>query len=216
MTASFVVRLWLPDRPGTLGRVAAAIGRAGGDVIGIEILERGAGMAIDELTVQVDEPSAGGSAIDAVIAELSTVDGVAVEDVHAVAPDRAEPGVLALDVVHDLVAAGSRRLHVLSRGLRDLLEADWVAVVDTERRIVVVDEGRVPDPAWLIAFLVGTNHLPSAADHTPSDVVWAPFPGTPLVVAAERSGRAFRARERQHVERIGRVAGAVMAQSDAQ
>jgi len=45
--STVVMRLWLPDLPGTLGRVAAAIGRANGDVIGIEILERGAGMAID-------------------------------------------------------------------------------------------------------------------------------------------------------------------------
>ena len=48
---TYVLRLWLPDIPGTLGRVAAAIGEANGDVIGIEILERGAGMAIDELIV---------------------------------------------------------------------------------------------------------------------------------------------------------------------
>jgi hypothetical protein len=210
-TASFVIRLWLPDRPGTLGRVAAAIGRAGGDVIGIEILERGAGMAIDEVTILVDDASR----VDGVIAELATVDGVAVEDVHAVEPDRPEHGVLALDVVSAIVSVpdASRRLTLLCRGLEDLLEADWVAVVDTERRDVLVEEGEVPDPAWLIAFLVGTNHLPSAADHTPSDVVWAPLVGTELVVAAERTGRAFRARERQQVERIGRIVGAVIAQS---
>lgn len=206
---SFVVRLWLPDRPGTLGRVAAAIGRAGGDVIGIEILERGAGMAIDELTVQVDgdDPVV---AVDSVVAELATVDGVAVEDVHRVETDRPEPGVLALDVVSGFVTAGSHRIEVLCRGLRHLLEADWVAVVDTERADLQVTDGRVPDPAWLVAFLVGTNHLPSAADHTPSDVVWAPFVGTSFIVAAERSGRAFRARERQQVERIGRIVGAVL------
>lgn len=210
-TASFVIRLWLPDRPGTLGRVAAAIGRAGGDVVGIEILERGAGMAIDELTVLVGEPSV----MDAVITELSTVDGVAVEDVHPVEPDRPEHGVLALDVVSAVVSVtdASRRLALLCRGLGELLEAEWIAVVDTESRTVVIEEGSVPDPAWLIAFLVGTNHLPSAADHTPSDVIWAPLSGTDLVVAAERAGRAFRARERQQVERIGRIVGAVLVQS---
>lgn len=209
--ATFVIRLWLPDRPGTLGRVAAAIGRAGGDVIGIEILERGAGMAIDEVTVLIDEASA----IDSVITELATVDGVAVEDVHAVEPGRPEHGVLALDVVSSVVSVVGRspRLAALCRGLADLLEADWVAVVDDAERTVVVKEGQVPDPAWLIAFLAGTNHLPSDADHTPSDVVWAPLARTQLVVAAERTGRAFRARERQQVERIGRIVGAVLGQS---
>lgn len=211
VAATFVIRLWLPDRPGTLGRVAAAIGRAGGDVVGIEILERGAGMAIDELTVLVGESGT----VDTVIAELATVDGVAVEDVHPVEPDRPEHGVLALDVVSAVVsvADAARRLAVLCRGLGDLLEADWIAVVDTGSQSVVVDDGVVPDPAWLIAFLVGTHHLPSSADHTPSDVIWATLTGTDLVVAGERAGRAFRARERQQVERIGRIVGAVMAQS---
>lgn len=210
-TVLFVVRLWLPDLPGTLGRVAAAIGRAGGDVIGIEILERGAGMAIDEVTVLVDDPQV----IDAVIAELSTVEGVAVEDVHAVEPDRPEHGVLALDVVSAVVSVVDRslRLTLVCRGVADLLEADWVAVVDSANQAVAVEHGQVPDPAWLVAFLAGTNHLPSAAEHTPSDVVWAPLVGTELVVAAERTGRAFRGRERQQVERIGRIVGAVLAQS---
>jgi UTP:GlnB (protein PII) uridylyltransferase len=78
---TYVVRLWLPDRPGTLGQVAAAIGSADADVIGIEILERGAGMAIDELMVSVPE----GRSADDVVAALAKVDGVAVEDVHSIA-----------------------------------------------------------------------------------------------------------------------------------
>ncbi len=56
---TYVLRLWLPDIPGTLGRVAAAIGAANGDVIGIEILERGASMAIDELIVTLPIGDAG-------------------------------------------------------------------------------------------------------------------------------------------------------------
>ncbi|MEY3148632.1 MAG: hypothetical protein RL688_1851 [Actinomycetota bacterium] len=75
---TYVLRLWLPDFPGTLGRVAAAIGQAGGDVIGIEILERGAGMAIDELIVVI--PSDAENAMEQLIAEVSQVEGVAVED----------------------------------------------------------------------------------------------------------------------------------------
>ena len=48
--ATYVVRLWLPDRPGALGQVASRIGAVHGDVVGIEILERGGGSAIDDLT----------------------------------------------------------------------------------------------------------------------------------------------------------------------
>ena len=49
--STWIVRVWLPDRPGALGQVASRIGAVRGDVVGIDILERGAGRAIDELAV---------------------------------------------------------------------------------------------------------------------------------------------------------------------
>ena len=49
------VRVWLPDRPGALGAVASRLGAVGGDVIGIDIIERGAGRAVDELVVELPE-----------------------------------------------------------------------------------------------------------------------------------------------------------------
>ncbi|HVF13702.1 MAG TPA: hypothetical protein VM942_03830, partial [Acidimicrobiales bacterium] len=69
---TFVVRVWLPDRPGALGAVASRIGAVRGDVVGIDILERGAGRAIDELVVQL--PDAGLVAL--LVAEIDQVDGV--------------------------------------------------------------------------------------------------------------------------------------------
>ena len=52
---SYVLCVWLLDRPGALGAVASRIGAVKGDVVGIEILETGAGQAIDELVVQLPE-----------------------------------------------------------------------------------------------------------------------------------------------------------------
>ena len=50
---SYVLRVWLPDRPGALGAVASRIGAVKGDVVGIEIFETGAGQAVDVLVVQL-------------------------------------------------------------------------------------------------------------------------------------------------------------------
>jgi len=53
--------VWLPDRPGALGQVASRIGAVRGDVLGIEVLESGAGSVIDELIIRrsrVQVPSA--------------------------------------------------------------------------------------------------------------------------------------------------------------
>ena len=56
---TYVVRVWMPDRPGALGQVASRIGAVGGDVVGIDILERGAGRAIDELVVELPDDGPG-------------------------------------------------------------------------------------------------------------------------------------------------------------
>src|SRR4051794_23213666 len=78
--ATFVVRVWIPDRPGALGAVASRIGAVRGDVVGIDILERGAGRAIDELVVELPDDTL----VPLLVAEIGQVDGVDVEDVHAV------------------------------------------------------------------------------------------------------------------------------------
>ena len=201
-----VIRLWLPDRPGTLGRVAAAIGSVGADVTGIEILERGAGMAIDEVTIDVPDTTS----VDDVVVALARVDGVAVEDVRRLDDERLDHGVMGLSVLADFIESNGD-VDVLVSGLRRLLEADWVAVVDRDSSAVLVASGEVPDPSWLVAFLAGTIHLDDAgSEHTPSDVIWAHLAGTEMSFAAERRGRAFRAREREQVSAIGRVAGASM------
>ncbi len=202
--SAHVIRLWLPDRPGTLGRVAAAIGSVGADVTGIEILERGAGMAIDEVTIDVPDTTS----VDDVVVALARVDGVAVEDVRRLDDERLDHGVMGLSVLADFIES-SGDVDVLVAGLRRLLEADWVAVVDRGRSAVIVASGEVPDPSWLVAFLAGTIHLDDGgSEHTPSDVIWAHLAGTDLSFAAERRGRAFRAREREQVSAIGRAAGA--------
>jgi hypothetical protein len=89
---TFIVRVWLPDRPGALGAVASRIGAVRGDVVGIEILERGAGRAIDELAVQLPDASL----VSLLIAEISQVDGVDVEDVRPASHGIGDPRLDAL------------------------------------------------------------------------------------------------------------------------
>lgn len=198
------MRLWLPDRPGTLGRVAAAIGRAHGDVVGIEILERGAGMAIDELTVVLPD----GASHESLIVEVSAVEGVAVEDVHDVAPDRPDQSVLALEV-----AARIMESTVPERGrtacvtIREMLESDWCVVIVGGRGETLASSGEVPDLGWLSAFLDGARHLSddAAHEHTPSDIAWAPLSDTGATIVCGRSKGAFRLRERRHLTLIARI-----------
>lgn len=209
---SFVLRLWLPDIPGTLGRVAAAIGLAEGDVTGIEILERGAGMAIDELIVALPD----GSGPDRLVAEVSKVEGVAVEDVHPVAADRLDQSVVALDVAARIMeSAVTVRLEATCRLLREMLESDWCVVMSSSDGPrpggPLAMSGEVPDLPWVTAFIGGTSHLsPSTAhEHTPADIAWASFSSADDVIVGHvvtgRRRGSFRLRERQHVTLIARI-----------
>jgi hypothetical protein len=203
---TYVLRLWLPDFPGTLGRVAAAIGEAGGDVIGIEILERGAGMAIDELIVVI--PSDAENAMEQLIAEVSQVEGVAVEDVHTVALDRPDQSVLALDTAARIMESPrDERLEATCELVREMLESDWCTIMRRGTAIPLAVSGDVPDLPWVIAFLAGTTHLAgdAAHEHTPADIAWAPLDLLDAVIVIGRIRGAFRLRERQHVTLIARI-----------
>src|SRR5439155_1650026 len=89
---AYVLRLWIPDRPGALGAVASRIGAVRGDVVGIEILERGAGRAIDELVVELPDEDL----VSLLVREVGQVDGVDVEDVRPAPHLRRDPRLDAL------------------------------------------------------------------------------------------------------------------------
>jgi hypothetical protein len=218
---TYVLRLWLPDIPGTLGRVAAAIGQADGDVIGIEILERGAGMAIDELIVALptqgstpsDEERNEELNIEKLISCVSQVEGVAVEDVHRVAQDRPDQSVLALDTAACIMETPKvDRTEATCELVRDMLEADWCTVVPNGAQSPLAVSGDVPDLPWVMAFLGGISHLASDAryEHTPADVAWAPLDLLDAAIVVGRLRGAFRLRERQHLTLIARIVSSAL------
>jgi len=51
--AEFTLNISLPDRPGSLGLIASAIGVAGGDIRGLVVVKSENGRGYDEITVAV-------------------------------------------------------------------------------------------------------------------------------------------------------------------
>jgi hypothetical protein len=150
---TYLVRVWLPDRPGALGQVASRIGAVRGDVVGIEILERGAGRAIDELVVALPEREL----VDLLVAEISQVDGVDVEDVRELAADRHDAGLAALATAVRLVEAtdpGAVLRTLCEETLADF-EGDWAMALRLDPEEAVVEVGATPTAAWAAAFVLG-------------------------------------------------------------
>ena len=71
----FLLRVELPDVPGSLGRLATAIGEAGGDIEAIEIVEkRHDGTAVDDVLLEMH----GGAMPDSIVSACNALDGVKV------------------------------------------------------------------------------------------------------------------------------------------
>jgi ACT domain len=205
----FVLRVWLPDRPGALGQVASRIGAVHGDVIGIEILEQGGGRAIDELVVAL--PDAG--LIDPLVREVAQVEGVDIEWVQPLDGDDHDPQLALLEAAATLVevTAPGAGLDELCADLRSAFSAGWCAVVERPTASIVARSGEVPSAAWIVAFLEGSRHLDAHADGGADDVAWADLSGRDRTLVLSRSGRPFRARERRQLVALARIGGVVDA-----
>ena len=206
------MRVWVPDRPGALGAVASRIGAVRGDLIGIDILERGGGRAIDELVV--DLPSE--DLVGLLVAEMSEVDGVDVEDVRRASDALADPRLDALETAVNLVTQHSIEplLGSLVRSsLRDF-QSDWATVVELDGVDPVVAVGTAPPGPWLRAFLAGSRAVvaPRPGEAAPDDVAWADLDAAGLVLLLGRQGRPFRIRERRQLTALARIGDARWAE----
>jgi hypothetical protein len=203
-TVSVLIRVWLPDRPGALGLVASRIGSVGGDIVGIDVLERSNGVAVDEFAVRLDDMDL----VDLLLREIEQVDGASVEEVRVVTsfPD---PRLDALDSAAALCEATSvDALHesFLSH-TRDEFLADWTALMRDGEAIAGAGDSK-PAPELLAALVAGTNASPRVVDGTtgPEDLAVAALPRHGATLLIGREGHPFRRRERAQLLALARIA----------
>lgn len=199
------MRIWLADRPGALGHVATTIGEVGGDLVGIDILERGDGRAIDELTIELREEAQ----VPALLKAIAALDGVDVEDLRSVIAGLPHPLIDPIEVAANLLHGQTvdELFTSFVTGVATTFSA-WAAVVDPEGPVVLARSPGSPADAWLGAFVTGTRLAtpdPSAAGAA-NDVAWAALEVSGLALLVGRGGRPFRARERRQLATLSRIA----------
>ncbi|HEV3264936.1 MAG TPA: hypothetical protein VG014_05405 [Acidimicrobiales bacterium] len=140
--ATYLIRLRLPDRPGALGAVASRIGSVGGDMVSIDILQRGGGEVVDEFGVVLPDDGL----TELLKAEILEVDGVSLEAlrvVDGVLPDRhAEILETATHLFQKTTPTGV--LEYLTSQVRRSLEAGFAAVLDPEAPWPLAIDGEAP------------------------------------------------------------------------
>ncbi|GAB93670.1 hypothetical protein [Gordonia rhizosphera] len=120
---SYLLRVYLEDRPGSLGLLAVQLGSVGADILSLEVVERGEGYAVDDLVVDI----APGSLPDGLITAAEKLKGVRVDSI------RPYTGLLdthrELELVDQVATADRNRLQVLVDNAPRVLRVSWAMVI---------------------------------------------------------------------------------------
>ncbi|WP_036460472.1 amino acid-binding protein [Mycobacterium sp. 141] len=212
---SYLLRVQLEDRPGRLGSLAVALGSVGADILSLDVVERSAGFAIDDLVVELPA----GSMPDALITAAENLTGVYVDSI------RPHTGLLEahreLELIDHVAAATGRaaRLQVLAEEAAPVLRVGWCTVLRATATGVErlagsrgAPETHLPSAPWLP--LEHAKTLNGTADWVPQ--LWRDMATTlaaaPLgdhdtaVLLGRPGGPGFRPSE---VARLGYLAGIV-------
>jgi hypothetical protein len=186
--------------------VASRIGAVHADVVGIEILERGGGRAVDELVVALPSDHL----VELLVHEVSQVDGVDVEWIERVEGTDHDPQLALLEAAVRLAEVDDvrARLGRLATEVRRVFELTWLTMLARSGPMVLLSEGPAPPPSWILAFVDGSRHLSASADHGAHDVAWTEM-GEDRYLAVGRTGRPLRARERRQLEALVRISTAL-------
>lgn len=120
---SFLLRVVLPDRPGSLGLVAGALGTVGADIVSLDVIERRPGYAVDDLVVELPQ----GRLPDSMISAIVSVAGVKVESIrpYAAAFDTNRE----LELIDALIENPDAQLGRVATGVTRIFRAGWTLVL---------------------------------------------------------------------------------------
>jgi hypothetical protein len=166
---SYLLRLVVPDKPGSLGAVATALGLAGIDIVSVDVLERGDGVAVDDVVVDLPR----GRVPDSLITVVRTVPGVEVETLRPFAgPLDTHRELQLLDALAQAAEGTSAKL--LAAELPRVFHSGWAVVLEAA-------EKQSPERLWAVA--AASDAAPSLESLT---LPWMPLP-TPRLLPSDEA-----------------------------
>jgi len=189
----FLVRVALPDRPGSLGSVASAMGQLNADINAVEIVERYEGFAIDDFMVELPA----GSPADALVTVCESVPGV---QVIWVSHYPEAWGLQAdVDVLNAMTEDPEHAEEILTQQAPAVFRVSWAVLVDTATGTVVAKSDLAPDLDSAGVAALGpldTVHSEELAEEwipgwPETLLAVAPMRGTAAIVLARRGGPEF-------------------------
>ena len=209
-----LVRLILNDQPGALSVATAAIAAAGGNVLGVDIVDRVGTSVVDDFVVEI-----AGAEPRELRDELAATSGLIVECV------RATPQVelhRELDLISSLVTDPKPSLALLARLVPAIMRCDWAVVISSSGSAATITHSSMHGPRirwtslpWLPLLHAGTldageEWVPSSRHGDLVALAAAPIDERTCILVCRTEGPAFRPREVDQLAQLGRLAGGIV------
>lgn len=207
------LRISVPDRPGSLGRVSSAIGSAGCDIAKVHVLESEGGRALDDVFVTVRDAAH----LDRLTRTVEALAGVVIQGVQHPAPPTT--GHTDLELVQQVLSQPGRALQTLVDGAPGALGADWAALLefgpDGGQAAVVARSVRAPAPELIVVttpLRLGVVPVPSPVPgRSRHGAALVPLNATPLgLLLVRESGVDFHRSELWRLGPLGAIVGPVV------
>ncbi len=203
---SYLLRVILPDHPGSLGLVATAIGSAGGDIISVDIVDKVDNQAVDDIVIDIGP----GKLPDEIMSAAQSIAGVRVESIRPFDGALATHRELALIEAMSADPLGAGQL--LLDDIPWLFRSGWGVLVDHEGEVLLRSTG-APDAGKVApwtqldrARLIEPNRepVPEAWTTLDTSLMGAPAGEFFCVVAGRPGGPDFRPSE---IARLAHIVG---------
>ncbi|HQY99830.1 MAG TPA: amino acid-binding protein [Propionicimonas sp.] len=203
------MRVVLPDRPGSLGAVASAMGVVHADINAVEIVEKYEGYAVDDFMIELPA----GVPADSLITACMTVPGV---EVVWLSHYPEAWGLQAdVDVLHAMLEQPEHAAETLTHEAPAVFRVSWAVLVDRDSGAVLAQTELAPDltPKDVASFgaldEVRDAELPEGwvAGWGETIIAVAPFRDRLSIVLARRGGPEFLKSELARLNHLAALAG---------
>lgn len=219
---SYLIRVHLPDAPGSLGELAEAFGMVDADIRSVDIVQMDRdGVVTDDIVVELPT----GTLVDALITAASSIEGVEVDSIRpftGTVDRRGQVQMLAriAETTSDVTAASGELVSVMPQAMT----SSWAVVLrDTTAGLERVaasqaapgDDGSTPTLVDVTTARIlhreSDTWVPEAWWLLDTTLAISPLAGTDLVLVVGRvGGPDFLASEVSQIGDLGQIIGAML------
>lgn len=219
-TMSFLIRVQLPDEPGSLGELAEAIGLVEGNIQSVDVVQLlPHKTVVDDIVVHLPKTTMA----DALITAIQTVPGAEVDSLRPFTGTINRSGQISMlaDIAahrHSIPKAMAKLVAVVPRSMT----ASWVIVLDVAANSTRVaaspaapeDDGSSPEVDVTEARVLNPeaeDWIPASWSLLDSTLAATPLTGTDMVMIIGRTGGpSFLASEVENLGNLGRIVGTIL------